>query len=171
MPGKTSALSTAVPARPPARASGKKPSEDSIADLPPGFDRSVFEDAGPAATAERAGKAAEPEAASPVSRVHRSARRRLATERVFAELASLAAISVDSYAIGEEVEGALCLLETDDGFEVFHSADGNRHELQFFRTEEAACFYLYGVLTADAVRNGLLAPAGTRQLPPAGALR
>ena len=90
---------------------------------------------------------------------HRSARRRLATERVFAELASLAGIPVDTYAIGEEVDGALCLLQTDEGFEVFHSADGNRHELQYFSSEEAACFYLFGVLAADAVRRGSLQPA------------
>ncbi len=88
----------------------------------------------------------------------RSARRRLATERLFAELANLAAIPVESYAIGEEVEGALCLLQTDRGFEVFHSANGNRHELQLFSTEESACFYLFGVLAAEAVRTGSLAP-------------
>jgi hypothetical protein len=92
------------------------------------------------------------------ARPRRSARRRLATERLFGELASLAAIPVDSYAIGEEVEGALCLLETDQGFEVFHSANGNRHELQLFSTEESACFYLFGVLAAEAVRTGALAP-------------
>jgi hypothetical protein len=92
----------------------------------------------------------------------RTARRRLATERLFAELANLASIPVDSYAVGEEVEGALCLLETEQGFEVFHSADGNRHELQCFSTEESACFYLFGVLAAEAVRNGSLAPHTSR---------
>jgi hypothetical protein len=108
------------------------------------------------------------------ARARRSARRRLATERVFAELASLAGISVDSYAIGEEVEGALCLLQTDQGFEVFHSANGNRHELQYFSSEEAACFYLFGVLAADAVRRGSLQPAvgsATGQLPVIGSAR
>jgi hypothetical protein len=97
-------------------------------------------------------------------RPRRSARRRLATERLFAELASLAAIPVDSYAVGEEVEGALCLLQTEEGFEVFHSADGNRHELQLFSSEESACFYLFGVLAAEAVRNGSLIPRAG-QLP------
>ena len=74
---------------------------------------------------------------------------------------------VDSYAIGEEVEGALCLLQTEQGFEVFHSADGNRHELQFFGSEEAACFYLFGVLAAEAVRKGSLLPTAhiTGQIP------
>ncbi len=108
-----------------------------------------------AAQAEPAAAAAH--AASP-ARPRRSARRRLATERLFAELASLAAIPVDSYAVGEEVEGALCLLETEQGFEVFHSSEGNRHELQFFTSEESACFYLFGVLAAEAVRNGSLLP-------------
>ena len=108
------------------------------------------------------------------ARASRSARRRLATERVFAELASLAGIPVDAYAIGEEVEGALCLLQTDEGFEVFHSADGNRHELQYFSSEEAACFYLFGVLAADAVRRGSLQPTlgyNTGQIPVIGTAR
>jgi len=116
------------------------------------------------ATTSPAG-ATEPAAAA---RPRRRARRRLATERLFAELASLAGIPVDSYAIGEEVEGALCLLETEQGFEVFHSSEGNRHELQLFGSEEAACFYLFGVLAAEAVRKGaLMSAAGhiTGQLP------
>ena len=81
----------------------------------------------------------------------------MATERLFADLASLAGIPADSYAVGEEVDGALCLLQTDSGFEVFHFAGGSRHELQHFATEESACFYLFGLLTAEAVRNGTLA--------------
>ncbi len=90
------------------------------------------------------------------SRQRRAARRRMATERLFADLASQAGIPADSYAVGEEVEGAMCLIQTDSGFEVFHSADGARHELQAFATEESACFYLFGVLAAEAVRTGSL---------------
>jgi hypothetical protein len=114
--------------------------------------------------------ASTPEQPASTLRPRRSARHRLATERLFAELAGLAAIPVDSYAVGEEVEGALCLLRTDQGFEVFHSADGNRHEQQFFATEESACFYLFGVLAAEAVRNGSLVP-GAGQLQSARASR
>jgi hypothetical protein len=117
----------------------------------------------PAAAARPAADLSPPAAAEP-------ARRRLATERLFAELAGLAGVSADSYSIGEEVEGAFCLVRTTDGFEVFHSSGGNRHELQFFRTEEAACFYLFGLLAADAVRAGALAPV-RRQLPPARTTR
>jgi hypothetical protein len=107
------------------------------------------------ATADRA----NPPAPEPgPDRGRRAARRRLATERLFAELANLAAIPADSYAVGEEVEGAFCLLETEQGFAVFHSANGSRHELQFFSSEESACFYLFGVLAAEAVRTGALAP-------------
>jgi hypothetical protein len=80
----------------------------------------------------------------------------LATERLFADLASQAGIPPDTYAVGEEVEGAMCLIQTENGFEVFHSADGARHELQVFGTEESACFYLFGVLAAEAVRTGSL---------------
>jgi hypothetical protein len=92
------------------------------------------------------------------ARQRRSARRRMATERLFADLAALAGIPAESYAVGEVVDGALCLVQTEQGFEVFHSAAGARHELQVFATEESACFYLFGVLAAEAVRNGSLAP-------------
>jgi hypothetical protein len=90
------------------------------------------------------------------SRQRRAARRRLATERLFADLTSLAGIPSDAYAIGEDVEGALCLVQAGDTFEVYHSAGGAQHELQVFPTEESACFYLFGVLAAEAVRNGTL---------------
>jgi hypothetical protein len=108
--------------------------------------------------------AAVPEPAAAPTRQRRAARRRMATERLFADLATLAGIPVESYAVGEAVDGALCLVQTEQGFEVFHSAAGARHELQVFATEESACFYLFGVLAAEAVRNGSLArvfvPAG-----------
>jgi hypothetical protein len=71
-------------------------------------------------------------------------------------LASQAGIPAGTYAIGEEVEGALCMLQTERGFEVFHCSGGARHEQQMFATEEAACFYLFGVLAAEAVRSGSL---------------
>jgi hypothetical protein len=108
--------------------------------------------------------AAMPEPAPAPTQQRRAARRRMATERLFADLATLAGIPVESYAVGEAVDGALCLVQTEQGFEVFHSAAGARHELQVFATEESACFYLFGVLAAEAVRNGSLArvfvPAG-----------
>jgi hypothetical protein len=37
--------------------------------------------------------------------------------------------------------------------------DGARHEARSFPDEEAAYFYLFGVLAAEAVRNGALLPA------------
>ncbi len=91
------------------------------------------------------------------SRQRRAAQKRLATEALFADMASLAGIPAESYSVGAEAEGALCLMQTDNGFEVFLYADGARHELQFFGTEEGACFYLFGVLAAEAVRTGALA--------------
>jgi hypothetical protein len=93
------------------------------------------------------------------TRQNPAAQRRLDTEELFAALADLAGIPADSYAVGEEIEGALCLLPTESGFEVFFAADGARHELQAFETEEAACFYLFGVLAAESVRTGTLARA------------
>ncbi|HEY2508038.1 MAG TPA: hypothetical protein VGI58_16100 [Streptosporangiaceae bacterium] len=83
-------------------------------------------------------------------------RRRLATEQLFAELASQAGIPASSYSIGKAAEGAFCLVHSASGVEVFHCADGAHHEVQVFTTEESACFYLFGMLAADAVRAGRL---------------
>jgi hypothetical protein len=41
---------------------------------------------------------------------------------------------------------------------VFSCGEDARHEVRFFEEEEAAYFYLFGVLTADALRNGRLTP-------------
>ncbi len=79
------------------------------------------------------------------------------TERLLAELASLAGIPADSYAVGQDVEGSVCLLQCDRGFEVFLSSAGGRRDVQLFATEESACFYLFGLLAAEAVRGGTLA--------------
>jgi hypothetical protein len=92
------------------------------------------------------------------ARRRRSARSRMATQRIFTELAALAAIPAAAYAVGEEIDGALCLIETSAGFEVFSAAGGARHEVRFFEDEESAYFYLFGVLAAEAVRTGLLIP-------------
>jgi hypothetical protein len=94
---------------------------------------------------------------APAPRRRRSARPRTATEQIFSELAGLAAIPASSYSVGEEVDGAMCLLETASGFEVFSCSGGARHEVRVFSDEESACFYLFGVLAAEAVRTGALA--------------
>jgi hypothetical protein len=91
-------------------------------------------------------------------RRRRAARKRVATQGIFSELASLAAIPPAAYAVGEEVDGAMCLVQTAQGFEVFNAAGGARHEARSFVDEESAYFYLFGVLAADAVRTGRLAP-------------
>ena len=89
----------------------------------------------------------------------RAARRqRVQTRSIFSELADLAAIPRSAYALEQESDGAMCLIRTDEGFEVFSAADGARHEVRSFDDEEAAYFYLFGVLAAEAVRNGSLAP-------------
>ena len=85
---------------------------------------------------------------------------RISPESVFAELLTLAAIPQAAYAVDEEVPGAMCLVEANDGFEVFSRTENARLEVQFFEDEEAAYFYLFGVLAAEAIRNGLLAPIG-----------
>jgi hypothetical protein len=96
----------------------------------------------------------------------RAARRqRVQTRDIFCELADLAAIPRTAYALETETEGALCLMLGPDGFEVFMAMDGARHEARSFPDEEAAYFYLFGVLAAEAVRNGALLPA----VAPAGA--
>ena len=90
----------------------------------------------------------------------RAARRqRVATRDIFCELADLAAIPRTAYALETEMDGALCLMPGPDGYEVFMAMDGARHEARSFSDEEAAYFYLFGVLAAEAVRNGALLPA------------
>ena len=90
----------------------------------------------------------------------RAARRqRVHTRDIFCELADLAAVPRTAYALETETEGALCLLAGPSGFEVFMAMDGARHEARLFPDEEAAYFYLFGVLAAEAVRNGALLPA------------
>jgi hypothetical protein len=97
-------------------------------------------------------------AGSPV-RGRRAARRpRLAMSAVFADLVDMARIPRTAYAVDDEVTGAMCLFKTDGGYEVFSCAEDARHEVRFFEEEEAAYFYLFGVLAAEAVRNGRLKP-------------
>jgi hypothetical protein len=118
--------------------------------------------------------AAEPAAAPPAAptgassllrhlpaavRGRRAARKpRLAMSAVFADLVDMADIPRSAYAVDEEVTGAMCLFKTDGGYEVFSCAEDARHEVRFFEDEEAAYFYLFGVLAAEAVRHGRLSP-------------
>jgi hypothetical protein len=88
----------------------------------------------------------------------RSGRRDRVPQSVFGELLSLAAIPHSAYAVDEEVPGAMCLVKADGGFEVFSRTDDARLDVHFFEDEEAAYFYLFGVLAAEAVRSGRLRP-------------
>jgi hypothetical protein len=108
------------------------------------------------------GSAPEPAGAPPPVPGRRTGRRdRISPESVFAELLALAAIPQAAYAVDEEVPGAMCLVEADGGFEVFSRTDDARLEVHFFEDEEAAYFYLFGVLAAEAVRSGRLGPNGS----------
>jgi hypothetical protein len=98
------------------------------------------------------------------ARRRRPADGREAAQRTFDELASQAAIPPSAYSVGEEVDGAMCLIQTDEGFEVFNAVAGNRHEMRFFEDEESAYFYLFGVLAAEAVRTGRLATFGAQDV-------
>jgi len=106
-----------------------------------------------------AGRDRAAEAGDTLPRRRRTARKRVATQGIFSELAGLAAIPATAYAVGAEVDGAMCLVQTEQGFEVFNAVSGARHEVRSFQDEESAYFYLFGVLAADAVRTGKLAPA------------
>jgi hypothetical protein len=107
-------------------------------------------------TSEPAGQAkADPTA---TTRRRRSTKRRLPTQKIFSDLATQAAIPATAYAIGEDVDGAMCLVRTNEGFEVFNAAAGARHEVRVFQDEESAYFYLFGVLVAESVRTGALVP-------------
>jgi hypothetical protein len=97
--------------------------------------------------------------ASGTHRGRRAARKpRLAMSAVFADLVDMARIPRTAYAVDDEVTGAMCLFKAEGGYEVFSCAEDARHEVRFFEDEEAAYFYLFGVLAAEAVRNGRLKP-------------
>ena len=89
---------------------------------------------------------------------------RVSPQSAFAELLNLAAISQAAYAVNEEVPGAMCLVKADGGFEVFSCTEDARLEVRFFEDEEAAYFYLFGVLAAEAIHGGRLRPSGPRDL-------
>jgi hypothetical protein len=108
--------------------------------------------------ADPASQAAEAGESEPMSRRRRASRRRLPTQRIFSDLAAQAGILPGAYAINEDVDGAMCLVRTGEGFEVFNSLAGARHEVRAFQDEESAYFYLFGVLAAEAVRTGALRP-------------
>lgn len=115
----------------------------------PGDDR----DGGvPVIAADRAPAMDITPAPDPGSRAAR--RQRVPTRDIFCELADLAAIPRAAYALETEVEGAMCVLATEHGFDVFLAVDGARHEVRSFADEEAAYFYLFGVLMAEAIRSG-----------------
>ena len=105
-----------------------------------------------------AGPAGIPSAEAERPRSRRSSRRRMPTHQIFSDLAAQAAIPPAAYSIGEEIDGAMCLIETDGGYEVFTSVAGARHEVRGFADEESAYFYLFGVLVAESVRTGALTP-------------
>jgi hypothetical protein len=86
---------------------------------------------------------------------------RISPESVFAELLALADIPRAAYAVDEEVPGAMCLVQADGGFEVFSRTEDARLEVRFFEDEEAAYFYLFGMLAAEAIRSGRLGPMGS----------
>jgi hypothetical protein len=124
------------------------PQQNGAADRPNGTERQPGQ--APAAAPARSGVTV---------RGRRAARKpRVAMQSVFADLLDMADIPRSAYAVDEEVTDAMCLIKTDGGFEVFSCAEDARHEVRFFEDEEAAYFYLFGVLAAEAVRNGRLAP-------------
>jgi hypothetical protein len=108
----------------------------------------------PPGSGPRGAASPAPLAAPPGGR--RAGRRDRVPQSVFAELLSLAAIPHTAYAVDEEIPGAMCLVKADGGFEVFGRTDDARLDVRFFDDEEAAYFYLFGVLAAEAVRSGRL---------------
>jgi hypothetical protein len=52
----------------------------------------------------------------------------------------------------------MCLVKADGGFEVFSCTEDARLEVHFFEDEEAAYFYLFGVLAAEAIHSRRLGP-------------
>jgi len=83
---------------------------------------------------------------------------RISPRWTFGDLVARAGIPEGEYAVEEEVDGAFCLVTADDGFDVFYSEHGGRHNLQHFDDEQAAFYYLFGRLAAVALRSGRLNP-------------
>jgi hypothetical protein len=50
----------------------------------------------------------------------------------------------------------MCLVKADGGFEVFSRTDDARLDVRLFEDEEAAYFYLFGVLARRRYRSGRL---------------
>ena len=111
------------------------------------------------ATAPDPAQAPAPAQAPTAPSGRRTARKdRVSPQSVFAELLSLAGIPQTTYAVDEEVPGAMCLVKAEGGFEVFSCTDDARLEVHFFEDEEAAYFYLFGVLAAEAIHSRRLGP-------------
>ena len=106
-----------------------------------------WEDAQPVAFGSREAEAPPAE---------RDDRARISPRWTFGELVERAGIPGGEYAVEEEVDGAFCLITADDGYDVFYSEHGGRHNLQHFDDEQAAFYYLFGRLAAVAVRSGRL---------------
>ena len=106
-----------------------------------------WEDAQPVAFGDR-----EPQARP----AERDDQARISPRWAFGDLVERAGIADGEYAVEEEVEGAFCLITADDGYDVFYSEHGGRHNLQHFDDEQAAFYYLFGRLAAVAVRSGRL---------------
>jgi hypothetical protein len=105
-----------------------------------------------------------PESENAPSPGRRTARRdRVSPQSVFAELLSLAGIPQTAYAVDDEVAGAMCLVKADGGFEVFSCTQDARLEVHFFEDEEAAYFYLFGVLAAEAIHSRRLGPTRSNE--------
>jgi len=168
-PGSDAAITGPGPVPDPANSEPGPAPEATITGPGPGTEAAI-PDPGPAPEATIPDPAPVPDAATPdpgpdagLGRRHRRAARqspRAQTREVFAELAGLAALPPDCYAVDEAVDGAICLVSTDTGFEVFSAADGVKREARLFNDEEAAYFYLFGLLAAEAVRDGRLVPPG-----------
>jgi hypothetical protein len=57
----------------------------------------------------------------------------------------------------------MCLVKADGGVEVFSCTLDARLEVHFFEDEEAAYFYLFGVLAAEAIHSGRLGPTRSNE--------
>ena len=58
-----------------------------------------------------------------------------------------------------EKDNAWCVLDTDDGFEVFWREQGNRYDWARFDNEHVACHYLFGRLAWAQLARGELTKA------------
>ncbi|WP_026424572.1 hypothetical protein [Actinokineospora inagensis] len=77
------------------------------------------------------------------------------TESIVGLLAAIG-VPAEVVSLGEEADNTWCLLQDNNGWEVFWREQGNRYDWARFTNEQVACHYLFGRLTWSQVVRGVV---------------